>query len=356
MGEPRPRLLRLPEAELAAFVTGLAQAGGVDPAQRESLTEVLLWNDAAGRRNHGIERLPVLLARVADGVIRCPAEMAFEALGPSLARLDAGDGLGQHAGRLATDRAVELARAQGIGAVGVKRSAFYGTGAYFADRAARAGMVSLVLSNSFPKVAAPGGIAPALGTNPVAFGAPRPGGPPLLVDFSTAALAGSTLRDAQQDGRALPPGVAIDGDGQPVTSAESARAATLLPAAGAKGFGLALMVEVLAGVLTGAGIGPGVGSLYEGGRPGNSGHFILALDPARFLAADALAERMAELADAVHASAPPGAVRLPGAARARETAESARHGIGIAPGTWAALGALAERLGVARPPLPAPAE
>lgn len=342
-------LIRIDQGALSDFGRALLNRCGVDPAQAASVTENLVWNDAAGRHNHGFERLPILLDRVAAGGIVCPAPVVWREIGPSMAHLDAGGGFGQHAGTLAIDQACDLAHATGMGVVGVSGSNFYGTGAAFVARATQRGFIAFALSNSFPKVAAAGGVRPVLGTNPLAFGAPRDGGD-LIVDFSTAALAGSTLREAQAAGGTLPEGLAVDETGQPVTDPADAGKATLLPAAGAKGFGLALMVEVLAGVLTGAGVGAGVGSMY-GNRdtPSDNGHFFLVLDPARWLGPGGIAPRMQALAQMVAASAPDGVVRLPGQARhdALTTAKSA--GVGLTPATWDSLSRLAARWSVGLP-------
>ncbi|MDF0599622.1 Ldh family oxidoreductase [Psychromarinibacter sp. C21-152] len=344
----------MPRDALAPFVRRLMAAAGVDADQAETVCDNLLWNDAAGRRNHGLERLPILLERVRAGLIRCPAAPRWRDLGPSLAHLDAGDCFGQHAGRLVIDRAVALAEETGIGTVGVSHSNFFGSGACFLARAADRGMVGLALSNSFPKVAAHGGRRPVLGTNPLAFGAPRAGGRRLLVDMSTAGLAGSTLRDCRRTGRALPEGLVVDADGAAVTDPAAAGGGALLPAAGAKGFGLALMVEILAGVLTGAGVSDGVGSLYgDFERAGNSGHVFLALDIRRWMPREAWDDRIEGLCAAVAASGAPGDVRLPGELREAELARSDRLGIALEADTVAGLTWLARDCDVA-PPWPVP--
>lgn len=328
-------LRRFPPATLERFARELLAAAGVERAQAASITGNLIWNDAAGRHNHGFERLSAMLDRVRDGTIAARAAMRFADLAPTLARLDAGGGFGQHAGRLAIDRALDLARDQGVGMVGVANSHFFGTGAFFVARAASAGMIAFAFSNSFAKVAAHGGTRPVLGTNPMAFAAPRGNDDPLIVDFSTAALAGST----QRAGGTLPEG-AVD-----------AETGALKPAAGVKGFGLALMVEVLAGVLTGAGIGREVGSLYASGRsPADSGHLFLVLDPGRWLEPSVFVSRMETLAAMVCDSGPKDAVRLPGAARAEALKTSTAHGVGLTSATLAALERLAALHGI--DPLP----
>ena len=201
----------------------------------------------------------------------------------ALADADAGQLAGPRAGRLAVDRACDIAAKQGVGVVGVTGSNFFGAGAYYAELAARRGMISLVLSNSFPKVAAPGGLNAVLGTNPFTFGAPRRDGRSILVDMSTAAVAGSTVREKAAKGEMFEPGVAIDAAGEPILDPNKVMAGTLLPAAGGKGFGLAILVEILSAVLTGAGISRELGSMYKHvDAGGKNGHFILALDAARW--------------------------------------------------------------------------
>ncbi|WP_212524282.1 Ldh family oxidoreductase [Actibacterium sp. MT2.3-13A] len=343
-------MLRVPAPDLRAVAQALLRASGVDGGEVEAIADNLLWNDLAGRTNHGVERLPILLRRVQAGLIRTPARMTFRSLSEAAALLDADDGFGQVAGALATDRAVDLARATGLGVVGVQRSNFYGTGAYYINRAAGAGMISIALSNSFPKVAAEGGYRPVLGTNPFAFGAPRRDGRALIVDMSTAGLAGSTVRAHQQDGRDLPEGLVVDEDGRPVTDPDAAMRGTLLPASGPKGFGLALMVEILSGVLTGAGVSSQVASMYKDfERHGNSGHFILALDIARWMPIETFYDRLELLAGMVASSGGEGCVRLPGDARWDAMAENREQGIALEDKTATALRELAGALGTAVP-------
>ncbi len=335
---------RIDMGDLRALVRHLMAVAGVDEEQAASVTCNLIWNDLAGRHNHGVERLPILLKRVMAGLIACPPMLHETPLSPAAALIDAGNGFGQHAGRVAMERAIGIARDQGLGAVGVRNSNFYGTGAYFVQMAADQGMIGLALSNSYAKVAAHGGTAPVLGTNPLAFGAPRRDGRSLLVDMSTAGLAGSTLRAAIRDGDDLPVGLLVAPDGAPVTDPAQAESATLLPAAGAKGFGLALMVEVLAGVLTGAGISRQVGSLYRDfERGGDSGHFFLALDVARWMPGGDFLDRMEMMVAMVCGGSD---TRLPGELRWDRFDENRARGIPLNATTTQVLRGLADDLGV----------
>ena len=339
--------MRIDLATYRRALGDLIAGAGVDPAQAETLAENLAWCDMAGRRNHGIERLPVMLARVRSGAIKCPCEPRFENRAPTISLLDADGGFGHHAGRLAMDRACEIAASQGIGAVGVRNSNFYGAGAFYAQLAAQQGMIGIALSNSFPKVAAHGGTRPVLGTNPLSFAAPRDADRSIIVDMSTAALAGSTVREAMAKGTPLAPGLAIDAEGAPVIDPACASAATLLPAAGAKGFGLAIMVEILSGVLTGAGIGGEVRSMYRDlDLKGENGHFMLAIDIGAWMPLEEFGERMETLCRWLIPQDAPEGARLPGDARWSEIERSLSDGVLVEDGTLGAIEKLAGELGL----------
>jgi LDH2 family malate/lactate/ureidoglycolate dehydrogenase len=330
-----------------AAVARLLAAGGVDAVQAASVGDNLVWCDMVGRRNHGIERLPILLQRVARGGIAAPCSPRFASLGANIANLDGGNGFGHHAGRLAIDRACDMAAEHGLAAVGVHNSNFFGAGAYYANRAAERGMIGLAVSNSYPKVAAAGGRRAALGTNPFALAAPRRDGGAVLIDMSTAAIAGSTVREAIDRGETLEKGIAIDGEGRPITDPARVARGTLLPAAGAKGFGLAIMVELLSSVLTGAAIAGQVASMYEqASEGGGNGHFFLALDIARWMRLDLWHDRVDALCLALVASGTPGMVRIPGDLRWIEYRRSLVEGLLVEDHTLARTEALAGKLGV----------
>jgi len=325
-------------------------AYGVDEAQIHSVTDNLIWCDLVGRRNHGVERLPILMQRVRKGVINCPCELKFEQLTEPMARLDGDNGFGHHVSAAAIDRAVELAREHGVGIVGVRGSNFFGAGAYYVNRAAERGMISLALSNSFPKVAAIGGFKTALGTNPFAFGAPRRDGRALMVDMSTAALAGSTIRELIKSGGDLPAGSAIDADGQTIIDPAKVSQGTLLPAAGPKGFGLAIMVEMLSSVLTGAGMSHQLGSMYNNlEEGGHNGQFFMAIDVKRWMSEDEYYGRFETLAAMILASGPDGKVRLPGDSRWACYNDNIVNGIVLEPATRKAIEILARECELAVP-------
>lgn len=341
---------RIDAEALHAYVARIMAAHGVEADQVRTVAANLIWNELVGRTNFGVLRLPILMERVRRGVLRGSCRPRFEAVSETMARLDGDDGFGHHVAELGMRRAVEMARTSGVGVVGVRNSNFFGTGAYFVQIAAEAGMIGFAASNSFPKVAAHGGILPALGTNPFAFGAPRANGESLLLDLATSALAGSTVREHIAKGEDLPAGLVVDGAGAPITDPRKVADGALLPFGGAKGFGLALMVEILAGILTGAGVAHGVKSMYaDFSESGHSGHFLLALDISRWMPMEDYFARLESLVAAVRASNPGGDVRLPGEIRWQAFRENRETGIRLDRSRIAALTALSEPYGITAP-------
>ncbi len=342
---------RYAPSEIRAFACDVMRTNGVDDEQIETVADAMLWCELVGRPNFGISRLPVLMRRIEAGVINTPCRLQFEETAPAVNLLDGDAGFGHHVATRATERAIELARTSGVGVVAVRNSNFFGANAYFINMAAEAGMAAMVLTNSFPKVTAHGGIKPVMGTNPFAFGLPLGNGRrSLLVDMATAASAGSLIREYQMKGWSLPPGIAIDTEGQPITDPAKVAAGTMLPFGGAKGYGLALMVEVLSGVITGAGICQGVTSMYNNfERSADIGHFILVLDLKRFMPTELLDSRMDQFVAAIRAAGSEGDVLLPGEVRWQHFDENIKSGLSIGQDTQDMLQPLLEKSGLTAP-------
>lgn len=326
--------MRIAAHELHGRIVSLLTNRAVDPIQAEATARHMVWCESVGRHNFGIQRLPIHLQRLEAGGVDGQAQAVLTQAAPSLAVLDGGAGFGYHAAELAMTHAIAMARDSGIGAVGVRNSNFFGAGAYYVNMAAHAGMIGIAMSNSFPKVVAHGGMKPVLGTNPFAFGAPRQNGEHLLFDMATSALAGSTVREHIEKGSSLPEGLAIDAEGHPITDPLKASDGALLPFGGPKGFGLSLMVEILAGIITGAGVSDGVASMYKDiGRPGDNGHLMLAFDIGRFMPIAVYHARFEMLVALLRSSGE--AVLLPGEVRWQHYRDSLGHGVEIDDAQWA---------------------
>ena len=338
----------VPIHALTRFAREGLVAGGADAEQAASVAEVLVWADTIGRPNQGVWRLPILSKRLQSGLFECPCQPIIETKAPGLTTIDGNNGMGHHVGRLAMDTAIELARTTGIAAALVRNSNFLGAAGYYAQLASEHGMVGVAMSNSFPKVASHGGTRPVLGTNPMAFAAPLRDGTSVIVDLATAASSGSKITKTAELGDALPEGVAVDRDGKPITDPSRVSEGALLPFGGAKGYAIAVMVEILSGVATGAGVAHGVRSMYRDfERGGDNGHFFAAIDIARLMPLNAFYDRMETLIAALRHD---DGVLLPGEIRWRERQRALLAGtVDLDDKTTEALDALARSLGVELP-------
>jgi LDH2 family malate/lactate/ureidoglycolate dehydrogenase len=342
--------VRIAAQDLESYAKAIMRANGVDDAQLEVVAKNTIWCDLIGRASYGVLRLPILMKRVRHGVLKCPCNPVFREIAPALAHLDGDAGMGHYVAELAMTRAIELARAHGVGVVGVRNSNYYGTGGYFVNLAAQAGMVSMAFTNSYPKVAAYGGIKPVLGTNPIGFGAPRRNGQHLLLSMATSMTAGSKIREYLSKGAELPAGIAIDSRGNPITDPSRFDEGAMLPVGGAKGYGLALMVEILSGVITGAGTSHSVASMYfDFTQSADIGHFFVALDISRWMPLEQYFDRMEGLVALLKASGGSEEVLLPGEVRWRNYANNSQFGIPIDAKTRQVLEGLSEPHGIPPP-------
>lgn len=309
-----------------------------------------MWTSLRGVDSHGIARVPVYVERLRAGVLNRDPRPTVVRRDGAIAVVDGDHGPGQVAAVLATDLSIELAREHGAGVVAVRRSGHYGAAAFYAMRAAAAGLIGMSMTNTEPLVIPYGGVEPALGTNPIAFAAPTADGI-FNLDMATSQVAINRIVNARDEGRPIPEGWGVDERGEPTT--DPVAAVSGVPLGGYKGYGLALMVEVLCGVLSGSGVRHGVGVLYSGGEvEQNTGHFHLAIDPERTVGRDAFAGVLTGLLDELRAIPPARGfdeVLVAGDPEDRARAERERSGIPIEPALWASLCALGDELGVSAP-------
>jgi LDH2 family malate/lactate/ureidoglycolate dehydrogenase len=326
------RSVLIPAPALLATTARVFAALGLPGAAAEAVAEGLVDADMRGISSHGVMLVPMYAERIRAGSVSTAtiADPVVD-LG-AIAVLDAGNALGILTGDQAMALAAERAREFGIGAVAVRHAFHFGGAFRFAMAAARSGLVGIAAANTRPLIPAPGGAKAVVGNNPLAIGVPTPG-EPIVLDMALSEAALGKIRLAAQAGREIPPTWATDAAGVPTTDPEAAIAGLLLPAAGPKGYGLAFMVDVLTGVLSGGAFGAGVQGLYaDTAVPNDCAHFFLAIDPAAFGGAEEFAARVAELAAQVSASpTAPGVDRvlLPGQLEAERHALAAADGVPV---------------------------
>lgn len=299
-------------AELEQLATEvLMKAGTAEPAAR-SVATALVRANKDGLNSHGLARLKAYSAQVRAGKVAGKAVPAVEKLGPSAARINANDGFAFPALDMAIDALVEMTAETPVAGIAVTNSHHFGVAGHHVERLAERGVVGLVFGNS-PKAIAPwGGYKPLFGTNPIAFGFPRAGAPPVVVDLSLSKQARGKIKLAADEGREIPEGWALDADGNPTTDAAAAMGGSMLPLGDAKGAALVLAVEIMAAAMTGAHFGYEASSFFDDqGGPPRVGQFIIGFNPGP-LSGGSYAERLEVLLAAVTDQ---DGTRIPGARR-----------------------------------------
>ncbi len=343
--------LRISVSALHAFCYDALLAVGVPPQDAVLTANSLTQADARGLGSHGVVRLlPVYTQRLRRGSTRACPQMRVQQRRGAVAVIDGDAGMGQVTGAFAMRTAVEMARELGTGLVGVRNSSHFGYGAMYVEQAVQAGLIGMALTNAPSNMPPWGGRTPYFGTNPIAVGIPCGAERPVILDMSTSVAARGKIVMLQKKGEPVPPGWAIDAEGRPTTDADAALAGAVLPFGGYKGAGLALLVDALSGVLTGAAFGLHIVNLYdEGERSQNVGHFFVALDPAGFLAPGEFEARMDQFVQEVRSQPRmPGVERiyLPGEMEYEQAETSARDGIPVPQAGVAELEQLARELSI----------
>jgi LDH2 family malate/lactate/ureidoglycolate dehydrogenase len=278
-------IIRVQAESARAWVAGLFREVEVPDSDSHLVAEVLVGADLRGIRSHGLARVPYFLTRLQRGVIRPRPRLDFRPATPTTGVLEADDGIGIVAASRAMDEAMRMGAEFGSGFVVVKDSSHFGYAGFWAERAMRSGFIGISMSNSGGRVAPTFGTDPILGTNPLAVAIPgAPGGTDFHLDMATSAVAVGKVETALREGRTPPPGwVGSAADPSLDENGVLSFDAPLLPLGGEgtgtgghKGYGLALMVELLCGALGGTGFAARIAGA-AGESPPAMGHLMGAI-------------------------------------------------------------------------------
>lgn len=272
----------VPAKALVQLVEAIFESVGVRPTDASAIADSLVSADLEGVASHGVALVPMYVERARTGSVAVRAEPHIVEDHGGLVVISAAHAFGQVSSEFAVKVAIERARANGVATVAVREGFHFGTAAYWSRKFAQAGMIGFSFSNTRPLMPAPGGAERVVGNNPMAIAFPSASGEPLVVDMAMSATAMGKIRNAEAQGKQIPEGWATDGDGKPTTSPTDAINGMLLPAAGPKGFGLAVAIDLLCGALSGGAVGAAVRPLYaELDKPYNCSHAFIAIDAQR---------------------------------------------------------------------------
>lgn len=268
---------------LRSFCQEIFVSCGMAPEDAYIVADGLVQSNLRGVDSHGVTRVGIYVKRLKMGLVNPRPDIKVVRESAATLLVDGDNGMGQVVGVRALDLGLDRAKESGAVSVGVRRSNHYGAGAYYVQRAVARDTIAFAYSNAPPTMAPWGGVDPYIGTNPYAYGVPAGEYHPIIVDMATSIVARGKIILAAERGEDIPRGWAIDKHGGPTTNAQEALAGSVLPFGGPKGYALSLMIDIMAGALTGAGFGPKINSLYDNfDEPQNVGAFFQLIDLSHF--------------------------------------------------------------------------
>tara|TARA_Y100000746_G_scaffold40735_1_gene30280 strand:+ start:256 stop:1266 length:1011 start_codon:yes stop_codon:yes gene_type:complete len=244
----------------------------------------LINAELVGAPTHGLSRLKMYCDRINKKVINPKPKIKIKKISQSIAHIDADNSIGFVAADIGIKHAINNAKKTGFGLVGIKKSGHYGLSGYYAEQAVKKNLIAFCFTNAPPAIAPHGAKKSLFGTNPICFGTPTSSKVPFILDTSVSVINRGKIRVAARSGKKIPEGVALDKNGKPTTDAKKALAGVQLPIAGFRGSGLAWMVDILSGVLTGGNHGGKVKDPFDDfSGPQNIGHLFIVIKPNLFV-------------------------------------------------------------------------
>ena len=319
------------EAPLHDLATRALVGFGLTESDAKDTATILVLGDLFGVHTHGVSRIESYGERLQIGGIKPRPDIRFERVAETVTRIDGDNGVGPLVGMHALRCAMEMAREHGTGIAFVRGSNHFGPVGPYSYLAAEQGFASIIGSNSTTTIAPTGGRDARLGNSPVGFGVPNPGDRPIILDMAISVVARAKIRAALNRGETIPDTWATDKDGAPTTDPKAALDGFLQPIGGYKGYGMALIVDLFAGLLSGAAYLTHVKSWSEEPeQPQNLGHFFFLFDTKVLGTPAWLADRMRDFAQILHATPaadPSKPVLVPGEIELNNLERQRRDGI-----------------------------
>jgi LDH2 family malate/lactate/ureidoglycolate dehydrogenase len=341
--------VRVEHAPLRRFVSEVYRHASVPAADADLLADTLVQADLWGHQSHGVLRTGWYLARLESGAMKAATQPKFVVDAGAVAVIDGQDGVGQVITKLAAEDALRRAKQHGVASVAVRNSNHFGTCMYYTRMAAEHGCIMMLTTNGGPAIAPWGGKKKIIGTNPWSVSAPAGRHSPLMMDMANTGVARGKIYLARQRHERIPEGWALNAKGEPTTDPQEAIDGIILPMAGHKGYAIAVVVDMLSGVLSGSAFLSAVNGPYKTDLRSGAGHFITAFNIEAFQPlADFDARMEAFIAELKSVPLAEGSdeVFYPGEMEARSDVLHREQGLELPEDTVADLERIATRLGL----------
>ena len=333
------------------FISSALQAEKVPVSDADIIASLRVQSDLVGADGHGIFRLPAYLKRIRAGGVNLNPNIHIEREQGATALINGDNALGHLVMNRAVDLAIEKVKQHSVCWIGSHYGNHSGAASVYVRKLAEQGYIGIYMAVGNANHMAPwGGIDLLLSTNPIAIAVPAGDGPTVLLDIATTVAAYGKVKVAAQKGEPIPDDWMIDRQGKPITDPKKSAEGSLLPIGGYKGYGLAVMIGLLAGALNNAAVGKGtIDFNAHHDLVTNTGQTIIAVDPSAFGNTEEFINRVIALVnDLKHSSTWPGVkeIRVPGEGSAKTMAERSERGIPVSPELLEALNACAQECGI----------
>jgi LDH2 family malate/lactate/ureidoglycolate dehydrogenase len=329
---------------------------GVPEDEAEIVADLLARSDLRGVETHGVMRLPIYIQRLQKGYVRAVCQITTVKEKGATAFLEARGSMGHVVAHRAMEIAIQKATEHGLGWVSVKGSSHFGVAGLFPMMALQKDFIGYVVSNSAPMMFPRGGRERIIGNNPMAYAIPADQYPPVVLDFSLSVVSSGKLILARKKGEKIPLGWAVNKNGLPTDDPYEGYegGGSLIPVGGHKGYGMALVHEMLTAVLTGGKLTREIKSLYEEDKTGIQGicHSFMAIDPDCFIGRENFKKEMDRYIKSIKESAKAqnaAEILMPGEPELRTETERLQDGIPLVPATIKELAVLGESFGISLP-------
>lgn len=287
-------MIRIQKEKHIELIEQFLMKTGLSSEQAQMASKIMNYADIRGIDSHGLILLNTYIDRINKEIIHKNPNYVWEKKSEVISLLDGDHGMGHFMGHLAMQEAIKIAKEKSMGLVLVKNATHYGASGYYTELAAKHGMIGFTTTNTVPLMAPTGGKERVLGNNPISFSIPRQQEDSIILDIASSVVAAGKLILANQINEEIPDGWALDRDGCPTTDPFEGyeNGGTLLPIANHKGYGLALIMDILSGVLSGSGYGKKVGH-------SNIGFIMMAIDINQIMPNELFDERLDDFASMV---------------------------------------------------------